>query len=359
MNQKFQRHYTDPSLSGSYSGLESFYRALKKRGLSVKKKELKEWLLSQKTYTLHRNKVNKFQRNRVIVSGLDDTWQADLVDMQKLSKQNNGYKYLLTCIDVFSKYAWIVPLENKFGKTLVAAFKTILKQGRRPKNLQTDDGKEFFNKDLKQLLKEFEINLYATRSEMKACVVERFNRTIKDKMYRFFTETNNYKYIKVIDKLVDAYNSSYHRTIKMAPKEVNKNNEKELWHHMYAPDENEVIRFKLEIGDKVRISKVKNIFGKGYTPNWTEEIFIITEKIAKTPPVYKIKDLNNQSIEGVFYENQLQKIIHTDEEVYRIDHVIKTKIEKGIKYAFVRWLGYSKDFDSWIKFSEIQNIQKQ
>jgi hypothetical protein len=167
MNQKFQRHYTDPSLSGSYSGLESFYRALKKRGLSVKKKELKEWLLSQKTYTLHRNKVNKFQRNRVIVSGLDDTWQADLVDMQKLSKQNNGYKYLLTCIDVFSKYAWIVPLENKFGKTLVAAFKKILKQGRRPKNLQTDDGKEFFNKDFKQLLKEFEINLYATRSEMK------------------------------------------------------------------------------------------------------------------------------------------------------------------------------------------------
>ena len=134
---------------------------------------------------------------------------------------------------------------------------------------------------------------------------------------------------------------------------------KKLWQHLYEPDENEVITFNFEIGDKVRISKVKNIFGKGYTPNWTEEIFIITEKIAETPPVYKIKDLNKQSIEGVFYENQLQKIIHTDEEVYRIDHVIKTKIEKGIKYAFVRWLGYSKDFDSWIKFSEIQNIQKQ
>jgi len=359
MNQKIQIQYTDPGQPGSFSGLESFYRALKKRGLPVKKKELKDWMLSQKTYTLHRNKINKFKRNKVIVAGIDDTWQADLVDMQKFSKQNNGFKYLLTCIDVFSKYAWIVPLENKNGKTLVDAFKKILKQGRIPKHLQTDDGKEFFNKDLKQLLKDFEINLYATRSEMKACVVERFNRTIKEKMFRFFTESNNYKYIHIIDKLVDSYNSTYHRTIKMSPKEVNEDNEKKLWQQLYGLNENEVVTFKFKIGDKVRISKVKNIFGKGYTPNWTEEIFVITETFAKTPPVYKIKDLNNEPIEGVFYENQLLKVIHSDEEVYRIDHIIKTKTEKGIKYALVRWLGYSKEFDSWVKLSEIQNIQKE
>ena len=102
----------------SYSGITSLLREIKKRKLNIKEEDAREWLLQQEEYTLHRPIRKKFKRNKVIVTGIDDTWQADLVDISKLANQNNGIKFLLTCIDVFSKYAWVIPIKNKSGKTI-------------------------------------------------------------------------------------------------------------------------------------------------------------------------------------------------------------------------------------------------
>ena len=356
--ERVKNLYANPSQPGSYSGLETFFRALKNKGINVEKKEVKEWLMSQNAYTLHKPLRKKFQRNRVIVSGIDDTWQADLADMSNIKKHNSNFKYIITVIDVFSKFAWAIPIKNKYAKTVIEGFSTIFTSNRRPKNLQTDKGSEFINAGFKKLLSDNQIKLYSVESDKKACVVERFNRTLKEKMYRYFTDKNTYNYINVLDGLMESYNSTYHRTIKMPPVNVSKANEKAIWKRVFGGIDETTIRYNLEIGDKVRISKYKSIFEKGYTANWTDEIFIIQERIARVPPVYRIKDLNDKLINGVFYEKELQKIIKED-AVYKISRIIKTRKKRnGEKEYFVSWLGYPSEFNSWVNEEDISALQQ-
>ena len=143
-------------------------------------------------------------------------WAADLVEMQRFSDWNKGIKYLLMVIDVFSKFGWIEPLENKKGETVASAFEKIFKC-RQPRLLWTYKGKEFFNKSVKQLLSRKNIKLYSTENEEESSVVERFNRTIKQKMWKMFSANNNTVYFDKIDELLKNYNSSFHRSVQMSP----------------------------------------------------------------------------------------------------------------------------------------------
>ena len=223
--------------------------------------------------------------------------------MQLFSKQNSGFKYLLTVIDVYSKYAWIIPLKTKSSSSIIEAFTELFKD-RKPKKLWTDSGKEFLNKEFKQFLNKNNVEIYQTFNEGKAVVVERFNRTIKEKMWRYFTEHNTKKYLDILPKLLNEYNNSYHSTIKMTPTQGSKPNNKIIYIHEINSD-----KPKFKIGDRVRIYKYKKHFEKGYETNWTKEIFVI-DKILKTNPItYQIKDLNNEPIIGSFYFKELQKTI--------------------------------------------------
>ena len=229
--------------------------------------------------------------------------------MQQFSKWNKGYKYLLMLINVFSKYGWIVPLKNKQGETIREAFQIIFKNGRKPQFLWTDKGSEFYNKHVKDLLAKNKVTLYSTENEEKSSVVERWNRTIKNKMWKQFTIKGNIKYLDFLPKILKQYNNTRHSSIKMTPtKPSNKKNEGIVYFNLYGDMETSKQKPKFKIGDKVRISKYKRkTFDKGYTPNWTEEIFTI-DKIQYTYPItYKIKDLNNEEIQGSFYKPELLK----------------------------------------------------
>ena len=191
---------------------------------------MKQWLAQQDTYTLHKAIRYKFKRRRVIVGGIDHQWQADLVDVSRLAKFNEGNNFLLTCIDVLSKFAWVVPIPNKTGVTLVKAFQVIFKSGRKPQSLQTDKGGEFINRKFQSFLKRHGIHFFTTHNEeTKASIVERFNRTLKSKMWRYFTKENSQTFLPVLPQLVDSYNNSYHRSIKRKPASVNLMNEEETW----------------------------------------------------------------------------------------------------------------------------------
>lgn len=350
-NSKIQKLYTDPTFPGSYSGASSFIKSVKESKIKLDSKKIKDWLLNKESYSLHRSKRKNFKREKVIVSGIDDTWQADLVDVQKLADQNDGFKYILTCIDVFSKYAWAEPLKNKSGKTITEAFEKIFKDNRKPIKLHVDKGSEFYNTTFKALLKNKNINMYSTKSELKACIVERFNRTLKERMWRFFTEENNYRYIDVLADLIKSYNNTFHRSIKTKPINVNNKNELEIYTNLYGYEkeigEESPIKLKFKIGDKVRISKFKRVFEKGYTANWTIEIFVIHKILPSNPPTYIIKDLQDEVIEGYFYEEELQKIYKYD-NIFKIDQVLKEKkLANGKKQYFVSWTGYPDKFNSW------------
>ena len=178
--------YYDPKRSGGFCGVDRLYKDVKKEGkFNINRTKMKEWLMKQDAYTLHKPMGRRFRRNRVIVGGIDEQWQMDLADMQSMQKFNDGYRYLLVCIDVFSKYAWVVPLKNKTGLSLVDAF--TLSSGRKPEKIITDQGTEFFNKHFKSLLKDEDIELYNTYNETKASVVERRIRMLKTRMWRYFT----------------------------------------------------------------------------------------------------------------------------------------------------------------------------
>lgn len=294
---------------------------------------------------LHRSARRYFKRRRVIMKGIDDHWQADLVEMQPYATFNNGYRYLLVVIDTFSKYAWVMPCKTKTGLEVTNVFHSILKQGRIPKNLQTDDGGEFFNKHFKTLMDKFQINLYSTFSVMKASIVERLNRTIKEKMWKLFSLQGNYKWQSILPKIVLEYNTTKHSKIKMKPADVNKTNEARLLNTVYSN-----IKIagpaKLNPGDLVRISKHKGQFEKGYTPNWSTEVFrIVTVKITN-PVTYLLADLQSQPISGGFYEFELQKTKVSD--IYLVEKILR---KKGSK-AYVKWLGISSDQNSWINIKD-------
>ena len=235
---------------------------------------------------LHKPIKRNITRRRVIVNNIDKIWAADLVDMQKFSKWNRGYKYLMMVIDVFSKYGWIIPLKDKKGESVTNAFKTILNKGRKPQYLWVDKGKEFYNKHLKDLLEKYNITIYSTENEEKSSVVERWNRTIKNKMWKQFTIQGNTQYLDMLPKILKQYNNTKHSSIKMTPTEASKkSNEGTVYFNLYGDMEQVTSKPKFKVGDKVRISKYKqNVFDKGYTPNWTEELFTI-DKIQYTNPI--------------------------------------------------------------------------
>ena len=266
----------------------------------------------------------------------DNIWGVDLADMQLISKYNKRIRYLLCVIDLFSKYAWVVTFQDKKGATITNAFQRILDSSKRkPNKIWVDQGSEFYNNSFKKWLKDNGISIYSTYNEGKSVVAERFIRTLKNKTYKHMTAISKNVYFDVLDDIVDEYNNTYHKTIKMKPVDVGDDSLTE-----YNEESNEKDP-KFKVGDHVRLSKFKNAFAKEYTPNWSEEMFIV-KKIKNTVPwTYVISDLNGEEIVGSFYEKELQKI---NQKEFRIDKVIK---RKGNKF-YVKWKGYNNSFMTWI-----------
>ena len=221
--------------------------------------------------------------------------------MQSLSRKNKGIKYLLCVIDLFSKYAFVVPLKDKKGIGIVNAFDKIIKQSKRkPNKIWVDQGSEFYNNNFKKWLSDNNIIMYSAYNEGKSVVPERFIRTLKNKLYKHMTATSKNVYYNVLDDAVSKYNNTKHSTIKMKPVDVKDN--------VYIDEHNEKDS-RFEVGDRVRISKFKNIFAKGYTPNWSKEIFIVDKINDTVPYTYNIKDLNDEEIIGSFCDKELRKSI--------------------------------------------------
>ena len=193
---------------------------------------------------------------------------------------------------------------------------------------------------MKSWLEKIDIEMYLTHNEGKSVVAERFIRTLKTKIYKYMTSISKIEYIDKLEDIVYEYNNTYHRIIKMKPVTVNNNTYTDFPKEVHENDS------KFKVGVHVRISKYKNIFAEGYTPNWCEEVFVI-KKIRNTVPwTYVISDLNGEEIIGTFYEKELQK---TNQEEFRIEKVIKKKGDK----LYVKWKGHDNSFNSWIDKKDV------
>ena len=250
---------------------------------------------------LHKPIIRKFEKRKVYSQFKDNIWGVDLADMQPLSRKNKGIKYLLCVIDLYSKYAFVIPLKDKKGISILNAFDKIMKQcNRKPNKIWVDQREEFYNNIFKKWLSDNDIIMYSTYNEGKSVVAERFIRTLKSKLYKHMTAIGKNVYYDVLDDVVNKYKNTKHSTIKMKPIDVRNNK------GVYINEHNEKHSL-FKVGDRVRISKFKNIFAKGYTPNWSKEIFIVDKINDTVPYTYNLKDLNDEEIIGSFYDQELQK----------------------------------------------------
>ena len=212
-------------------------------------------------------------------------------------------KYLLCAIDLFNNYAWVTPLKEKRGITIVNALQKVISKGRKPNKIWVDQGGEFYNKLLKRFLKINGIEIYPTYNKEKSVVAERFIRMLKNKIFKHMTAISKSVYLNVLDDIVNKYKNADHKTIKIKPIDVTSDS-----YAKYDKD-SYVTKPKLKFGDNVRISKYRNIFAKGYTENWSEEVFVVSKIKSAVPWAYVISDLNGEPIAGSFMKENCQKVV--------------------------------------------------
>ena len=297
---------------------------------------------------LNKPTINKFPRQKVIVNHINEIHSTDLVDMTQYSKINKGYKYIFTNIDVFSKIAYAFPLKSKKIGDVKSCFEKIFEKNK-PKYIWSDKESAFLSKEMQQFFKNNNVKIYHTNSHLKAVVIERFNRSLRELMMKHFTKNNNTVWYNILPKLIKIYNNRYHSTIKMKPIEVNKSNEKYIKENIYTYNKT-IKNPKFKINDLVRISlKRRDLFDKpSGNIKWSEELFKIHSINKSNVITYKIKDLNDEIIKGVFYERELLKSKNTS-GVYIIEKIIRKNKNK----YFVKWRNYSNDFNSWIDKDDI------
>lgn len=355
--KKLKSIYFNPEHPASFSSAERLYQAVKGEAT---KKDVNDFLQSQFAYSLHKPVRHNFIRNKTMAAHPLEHWQADLADMQAFANVNRGFNYILMVIDVFTKYLIAVPLKKKDASSVTAAFESTFKHGT-PLNICTDEGRELNNSQVMKLCEARGINFFfAKNKDTKAAIAERVIRTIKSRMFKYFSSVGNRKWVDILPKLVKAYNESYHRSIKMRPIDVTESNSSKVFQNLYGfSSQRDMILHhpkklpKLKKGDHVRIKHEFNVFDKGYYPNWQDKVLRVADVIEtmQGTQLYKLK-YNEKLLDRRFYDIELQKV--PEPERYRIEKVIKH--DKKKKRVLVRWLGYTAEDDSWIPDSEYKAI---
>jgi hypothetical protein len=279
--------------------------------------------------------------------------------MGEWKAENNGERYMLTVVDVFTRYAWARPMLTKSANDTFAAFISIVDSGRRPKKLWVDQGSEFYNSTFKKWMKANGVVMYSTFGESKSVIVERFNKTLKTKMWRYFTEENTRRWVDVLPRLISDYNSRKHSTLGMSPEQAGSMaNQKKIYLIHNPPLDREGGRYmdgesrkpKWSIGDVVRISRMKGTFEKGFHPNFSREIFTIVETQVpfdlEEPITYKLQDHSGEVLMGSFYDEELGPVKYP--EVFLVESTVKEKKVKGKKQYLVKWLGFPESMNSWV-----------
>lgn len=297
---------------------------------------------------LHKTARKNFIRRRTIIKGYRDLWQIDLAEMQQYANENDGYRYILVCINCYSKYVYTRAIRNKTGAEVTSAMKIIIdKAAYTPVNLQSDQGKEFYNKTFQALVRQHKINHYSTYSTKKAAIVERVIRTLKNILYKQFSARGSYKWLQLLPSVTKIYNNTKHRTIGMKPADVKVHTVITAYNHIKVVPK----RFKYRLNDVVRISKYKSIFDKGYTPSWSTELFKIVKVNITNPPTYLLESMDGQPIKGCFYEVELQKT--SSPGVYLVEKILRNRKKNNIDQLYVKWLGFPNQFNSWIDKKDI------
>lgn len=358
INEYLTSLYYDPLRAGSYSGVMKFWLSIKSDNYyKLTFKQVKEWLKKQESYVLHKPRPKIYPHQKILMSTIDEQWDADIMVMEQYGRVNNGYKYLAVFIDIFSRYIWVEPMKSKKGGEMIQVMGRIFKQGRKPLSIRTDRGTEYTNKLVQYYLKREGIHHFVAYNPIHASYAERVIRTLKGKLYRFFTDRQTYNYIEHLDDIVEGYLATVHSTIGMAPQDITEKNAQDIYEKLYLPQQIEAeqrnVEYNFDIGDKVNLLKDRSTFNKGYKETYFQEIFKIVSRTRTHPPRYKLVDLLQEQINGSFYEQQMAKVTYKRDELYKIEKVVRYRKSGTGKEALIRWQGYPEKFDTWLDVKEL------
>lgn len=362
--------YYGPKHAGSFSSPIKLYQALRKKGGKTPSLyRIRKWMEKNDNYNLQKPIMRSFRTAKVVVSGKNEQYDVDLADLSTWMNENDGNRYLLIVIDVFSRYLWVEPLKSKTGSEVKKALQKIFNRSKVPEKARSDGGSEFSNREVVRFFKQNGIYHHIARNSAKACYAERVILTIKQKLWRYFLTHRKYRYVDVIQNIVKSYNETPHRSLNtQAPQDITEENSADLWAYLYlktnkqqSKTEKKNLRFykqhfMFKIGNFVRISYKKMPFGRGYQQRWTSELFKVkTRFLIQGIPMYKFEDFSGEEIQGNFYQNELTRVNKDEDSLWFIEKKIRKRKKNGKIEWFVKFEGWPDKYNQWVTEQEIKN----
>ena len=349
--------YTNPENEAGFASAGRLYHAAKEELPAISLHDVKEFLKTQNSYTIHKQARHRFPRGKVISNGLNAQYDIDLADVSNIASQNDGMNFLIVMIDVFSRFAYAEPIKRKAAVNVIEGMKRIFaRMPKLPLSVRHDLGTEFTSSQFKKLMSDNNIKDYGTTSSMKANFSERMIKTLKERLYRYMTNQSDVehkpvtRYIDILQDTMNAYNHSVHSSTQMRPADVTEANESELWKKLYLHNKSIPLKMKrqrLKLNQQVRIALKKGPLTKGYTGNWSKEIYIIKGFMTRNGlPMYVLTDLNGGPVTQTYYAEELQPVLVSAQR--QIELVRATRGRGDKKEYLVRWKHYGPSFDEYV-----------
>ena len=348
-------YYDIHNSSVAYTSKKNLYAKAKLLNKNITKKLVDIWWRSQKNTTLFKPIRKHYKRSKIYVKAPSEQMQIDLIDFSKLKKSNNNVSYILVGIDCFSKKIWAFPAKTKTAKEISPILEKIIKESK-VKRIQSDNGGEFVNSTMNLLFSKYNIAFYTTlNADVKCSMIERAIRTLKTRIFKYFSQKNTSQWIDILSHVVNGYNSTIHRSTGFAPNKVNTSVQNTKIRRKLYGKKMVAKSYKYDLGDNVRISRLHSVFYKGYLQQWSDEIFkIVGRKRLSDVNLYSLSDLLGEKLKGYFYEPELQQVAQP--EFFSLEKILKEKKIAGKKRYFVKWLNWPEKFNSWV--SEDQLIKE-
>ena len=357
LHRYLQRIYYDERNGGGFSTPGKLWHEIRRRGYyrNVGVRRIEQFLNRLAPFSIFRPSRGKFPTPPVKVRGPLIQFDMDLVDVSRQAESNDGTRFLLTAIDVFTKYAYAVPLLSKIGQHVAEAADDIF-DDRQPERVCTDLGSEFKSQPFQTMLQRRGIKHFYAGGSGKCTVVERFHRTLKTRIARYQRYLNVDRYIDGLQGIIEGYNKSYHRTIKTRPIDVDEQQRDQVFFDSYSPKQPpKTIKHRLVVGDNVRIAAERHLFLREHFQRWSEELFKISKRWRKhNINMYKVEDCTGEQVIGSFYAAELTKVEGAEDELYRIERVLDEKVENGVRMIKVKYVGYSDRCAKWIRKRDVR-----
>ena len=365
--QKILGYYSDITHPGSFTNPQKLLQGLTKSERKfneqiIDRKDIENALLADESYTTTRRVKTKFRRPKVIAPFKNYMWDVDTAYMSEYKKENFPYIGFIVMIDVHSRFSYTCLIKKVTAEEAIKCFKNVFKENNQPVYIRTDMGSEYIAKATHSFLKEHKVKIFHTKNCTKSNYAERVILLIKRKLSKYMIYYNTHVWNTALANATMSYNNTYHSGIKMKPSEVTHIHRKHIWEEMYEKPylKNVIkqphnIKFRFKINDVVSISKLRSGFHRGWYENFTHELFIVVERFKKQGiPHYRLKDYKNRAIEGVFFQDEIQKsLIDYTTYDFKIEKIIK---KKG-KHTLVAWVGWPKEYNSWVLTSSLKNIK--